>query len=598
MDLFSRGDAALALHWQTRTARVLLGGSRGTCVTSCQRWGEGDGLANCGRRRHGSLMLKPLSRWKVKGPVLTVVMDGVGIGQKDESDAVWLARTPTLDRLMAHSSIALRAHGQAVGLPSDKDMGNSEVGHNALGSGRIFDQGATRVQDAIRTGEIFEGRVWKEAIKRVLDANEALHFVGLLSDGNVHSHIDHLIAMLARAREDGVTRARVHVLLDGRDVAETSALEYVARLESVLETHRAAGADYCIASGGGRMTTTMDRYEADWSIVERGYHAHVHGVGRTFRSATEAVEAFRREEPGIIDQYLPEFVIADGEGPVGKMRDGASVIFFNFRGDRAIEFTRAMTESDFGAFERGDAPNVFYAGMMQYDGDLQLPKQFLVSPPSIDETSGELLARAGVPQFACSETQKFGHVTYFWNGNRSGAFDESLERYVEVESDLVPFDERPWMKAAEITDITLAALAEGAERSLRINFANGDMVGHTGHRDATILAVETVDLQLARLWRAVQKLEGALLVTADHGNADQMYEFEKSGEVSLREDGSPKPKTSHSLNQVPFALWIPGQPIRLVGDGTSSIASVATTTLELLGFEAPSDYEPSLLPKD
>lgn len=534
----------------------------------------------------------------VEGPVLLVVMDGVGIGAGDEGDAVHLARTPTLHRLAeVAATTRLRAHGLAVGLPSDKDMGNSEVGHNALGAGRVFDQGAKRVQLAIESEELFRGDVWTSSVARVRESGQPLHFLGLLSDGNVHSHQDHLHAMLKRAHAEGVKKARVHVLLDGRDVPETSALEYVDALEALLKELNEAGADYRIASGGGRMTTTMDRYEADWSMVERGWNVHVHGRSKhAFRSAREAVEKLR-EETSAIDQFLPDFVIVDDKGePVGPIRDGAAVIFFNFRGDRAIEISRAFTEDAFDVFDRGARPNVLYAGMMQYDGDLHLPERYLVTPPLIDRTLGEHLARNGVSQFACSETQKYGHVTYFWNGNRSGQFDAKLEKYLEIPSDVLPFEQRPWMKAAEITDATIAAIQSGAHRHLRINYANGDMVGHTGHREAAIHAVQTVDLQLARLLPVIAKAKGALIVTADHGNADEMYEIdEKKGGFLRREDGTFRARTSHTLNPVPFHVWTPGRELRLADVTQPGLANVAATVLQLLGFAAPDAYEPSLL---
>tara|TARA_B100001750_G_scaffold194311_1_gene165662 strand:- start:177 stop:1832 length:1656 start_codon:yes stop_codon:yes gene_type:complete len=536
----------------------------------------------------------------VDGPVLLVVMDGVGIGRRDEGDAVWLARTPNLDALPTLEgtlSLPLRAHGKAVGLPSDDDMGNSEVGHNALGAGRVYDQGAKRVALAIEAGEIFEGEVWKESVARVKESGEPLHFIGLLSDGNVHSHQDHLHAMLRRAAEEGVERVRVHVLLDGRDVGETSALEYVEPLEALLEDLSQDGRDYRVASGGGRMTTTMDRYEADWAMVERGWNAHVKGEAeRRFASASEAVETFRAEDPKATDQFLPAFVIeADGE-PVGPIRDGAAVIFFNFRGDRAIEISRAFTEEDLDAFDRGPLPDVLFAGMMQYDGDLHIPPRFLVEPPAIEKTLGEYLARSGVGQFACSETQKFGHVTYFWNGNKSGKFDEDSEVYVEIPSDNVPFEQRPWMKAAEIADATLKAIAGGEQKHLRINFANGDMVGHTGHLEAAIVSVEAVDLQLGRLMDAIQKAKGAILVTADHGNADQMYEVEKDGSAyKRRSDGSLDVRTSHSLNQVPCFIWAPGHVLKSAGVEDAGLSNVAATVLHLLGLRKPEHFEPSLL---
>ncbi len=532
----------------------------------------------------------------VPGPVLVVVMDGVGIGAGDEGDAVWLARTPTLDALRKKSAYqTLHAHGLSVGLPSDGDMGNSEVGHNALGAGRVFDQGAKRVNLAIESGEIFRGAAWRQCVAQVAQSGEPLHLMGLLSDGNVHSHIDHVFAMLRQAHADGVAAVRVHVLLDGRDVPETSALQYVDALELELRQLREAGRDYWVASGGGRMTTTMDRYEADWSMVERGWNAHVLGTARPFPDVRSAVETFREETPGIGDQFLPDFTIVDEDGTArGPIRDGAAVVFFNFRGDRAIEITRALSEPGFDRF--GPRPDVFFAGMMQYDGDLHLPEHFLVTPPDIDHTLGELLAADGVTQWACSETQKFGHVTYFWNGNRSGAFDEKLERYEEIGSENLPFEQRPWMRAAEITDATLAALKSGSFRHLRINYANGDMVGHTGHRDATVLAVETVDLQLARLLPVIERLQGAIVVTADHGNADEMYELDKkTGAFLHRTDGSLKARTSHTLNAVPCHVWAPGRTLEPAAENTLGLSSLAATVLQLLGRAAPSEYAPSLL---
>ncbi len=537
----------------------------------------------------------------VRGPVLIVVMDGVGCGASNEGDAVWLARTPTLDHLAGVSlTTRLRAHGTAVGLPSDDDMGNSEVGHNAFGAGRVFDQGAKRVQLAIDGGEMFEGDEWKRLVTRVHESGEPMHFIGLLSDGNVHSHIRHLFAMLRRCNDEGVARVRIHTLLDGRDVPETSALEYVDALEALLhELNEQGGRDYRIASGGGRMFMTMDRYGADWGMVERGWKHHVLGDGRGFRSTTEAVETLRAENPGMIDQDLLGFVIVGDDGqPVGPIRDGAAVVLFNFRGDRALELTRAFTEPELREFDRGPIPDVAFAGMMQYDGDLQLPKHYLVSPPSIDRTFGEYLARNAVSQFACSETQKFGHVTYFWNGNRSGMFDESYESYVEVPSDRVPFEQRPWMKAAEITDATIDALLRGDYRHARINYANGDMVGHTGNLDASIIAVEALDLSLGRLLPIIERLEGAVIVTADHGNCDEMFEVDKkSGGFQRDADGHLRNKTSHTLNMVPFYLYAPGCDAIALNESVANpgLANVAATTLELLGFQRPDGYEPSLL---
>jgi len=532
-----------------------------------------------------------------KGPVVLVVMDGIGIGKGDEADAVKIAMTPTLDNFAAPGVRAeLRAHGKSVGLPSDDDMGNSEVGHNALGAGKIYAQGALLVGRAIRSGALFEGGVWRQIVERG-NRGGAIHFLGLLSDGNVHSHLDHLEALLERAAAAGCRRLYVHALLDGRDVPPTSALEYVDRTERFLAHLRATpGIDARIVSGGGRMTITMDRYEADWAMVERGWRTHVLADARAFASAGAAIATYRDEQPGVIDQDLPPFVAL----PRAPIADGDAVVLFNFRGDRAIEISRAFDDDDFDKLDRVRRPEVLYAGMMEYDGDLHIPKHYLVSPPSIEHTMGEMLAEAHVPQLAISETQKYGHVTYFWNGNRSGMFDEGTETYIEIPSDKVPFDQRPWMKAAEITDRLIAELRTGRHRFARVNYANGDMVGHTGQLDATVIAVEAVDLQLDRLRRAVEELQGILVVTADHGNADEMFQRDKHGRVQRDpKTGRPVVKTSHTLNPVPFLIHDPARGDRYEIDPerarNAGIANVTATVLELLGYVPPADLEPSLL---
>ncbi len=533
-----------------------------------------------------------------KGPVVLVIMDGVGYGKYVEGDAVRQALTPNLDRLSAEwPSTKLKAHGTAVGLPDDSDMGNSEVGHNAIGCGRVFAQGAKLVGKSIAEGRIFSGETWKKLIANVTANQSTLHFLGLFSDGNVHSNVAHLRAMLEKAMEEGVTTARIHILLDGRDVGETSALEYVDPFEEFLSGLNAKGVDFRIASGGGRMQITMDRYGANWNMVEKGWHTHVLGEGRSFESAREAIETLRNETHAI-DQDLPPFVIQEKGKPVGTVEDGDSIIFFNFRGDRALEITAAFEEDEFDKFDRKRRPKVEYAGMMEYDGDLHVPKQYLVAPPSIDRTMGEYLTVSGIKQMAISETQKYGHVTYFFNGNRTGKFDEASEDYIEIPSDIVPFEQRPWMKAAEITDAVIKALEEGKYDFIRLNYPNGDMVGHTGIYPAVVCAMEALDLQLGRLEKAAKKAGATLILTADHGNSDDMYEHDKkSGEVVIKENGQPKAKTSHSLNPVPCII------VDFDGKGEYStqlkeglgISSLAATTIELLGLVAPGDYDSSVL---
>ena len=518
--------------------------------------------------------------------VVLVVMDGVGRSSDGIGDAVGEARTPTLDKLLKECPHTyLRAHGVAVGLPSDDDMGNSEVGHNALGCGQIYSQGAKLVNESIESGEIFRSKAWDE-LKEYCLKGGTMHFIGLLSDGNVHSNISHLLSMLTEAKKEGVRRARIHILLDGRDVPATSALTYVDMLEAKLAELNDAGFDGAIASGGGRMKITMDRYRANWDMVKRGWDTHVHGIGRQFPSAKEAIETYRKENEGIIDQDLPAFVIAKDSEPVGKIKDGDAVILFNFRGDRAIEISEAFDSENFDAFDRGVMPDVRFAGMLQYDGDLKLPKRFLVEPPCIKNTLGEFLVKHGVKQFAISETQKYGHVTYFWNGNRSEKFSETLETYEEIPSDRVSFDERPWMKSAEITDRVLEVIRSKEYGFVRLNYPNGDMVGHTGNMDATVIGVEAVDLALARILPAIDEAGAILVITADHGNADQMLEKNKKGALV--------PRTAHSLNPVPFIIY--NSDVKaLAPEGEIGLANVAATVAELLGLQPESCWKPSLI---
>lgn len=529
--------------------------------------------------------------------VFCIVMDGIGIGADNLSNAIKNSRTPTLDMLMKnYPMVKLKAHGTAVGLPSDDDMGNSEVGHNAIGAGQVFAQGAKLVSNSIESGKMFESKAWQE-IASVKDTGKTLHFIGLFSDGNVHSHIDHLKAMITRAKQEGISKVRVHTLIDGRDVGETSALDYVVPFEAFLSDLRCDTFDVKIASGGGRMAVTMDRYDANWKMVEDGWHTHVLGEGRQFESAQQAIETYRNEL-SCIDQDLPPFVIAENGQPVGKITDGDSVVFYNFRGDRAIEISRAFDEQNFTEFDRVVYPKVTFAGMLEYDGDKHIPSRYLVSPPEIKGTMGEYLANTGVTQYALSETQKFGHVTYFWNGNKSGKFDEKTETYEEIKSDVIPFEQRPWMKCAEITDRLIEVSNEGKFRFLRVNFPNGDMVGHTGNYLATVVSVEALDLCLARILEQVDKVGGVALITADHGNADEMYEIDKkTKEPKADKDGNFKSKTSHTLNPVPCIIYdnkLAGN-YKVVEKDTYGLSNIAATLVNLMGYEAPEIWDESII---
>lgn len=520
--------------------------------------------------------------------IVLVVMDGVGISEESYGNAVLNASTKNLDYLLDnYPHTLIHAHGTYVGLPSDEDMGNSEVGHNALGCGQIYAQGAKLVDESIQSLKIYESNTWKELISYCKDRG-VLHFIGLLSDGNVHSHIRHLFSLLERAKQDGMREVRLHILLDGRDVAKTSALEYVSALEEKLKELN--DSEFCakIASGGGRMNITMDRYEANWPMVEKGWDTHVLGIGRGFHNTVDAITTNRKENPGVIDQDLEPFVIVDeNDKPVGTINDNDSVVLFNFRGDRALEISRCFEEDNFDKFDRKRRPNVYYAGMLQYDADLKIPTKYLTEPPKITHTLTEELNKYQIREFAISETQKFGHVTYFWNGNRLEKFNEALETFVEIPSDISGFDEKPEMKSYEITNRLIDVIASNQYDFLRVNFPNGDMVGHTGNYEATIKAIEAVDENLGRIMEAVDKVDATLLVIADHGNAEEMFQL-KNREIKTS-------KTSHTLNPVPFIVYGKNISNIKIKEGDFGLANVASTITDLFGIEKNPYWEESII---
>ncbi|CAK7343440.1 unnamed protein product [Dovyalis caffra] len=533
--------------------------------------------------------------------IAVVVLDGWGEAKPDQYNCIHVANTPTMDSFKTTAPEKwrlIKAHGSAVGLPSEDDMGNSEVGHNALGAGRIFAQGAKLVDLALASGKIYDGEGFKY-IKECFD-NGTLHLIGLLSDGGVHSRLDQLQLLLKGASEQGAKRIRVHILTDGRDVLDGSSVGFVETLEKDLSNLREKGVDAQIASGGGRMYVTMDRYENDWNVVKRGWDAQVLGEAPyKFKSALEAVKKLRAE-PNANDQYLPPFVIVDESGnPVGQIKDGDAVVTFNFRADRMVMLAKALEYEDFDKFDRVRVPKIRYAGMLQYDGELKLPSHYLVSPPEIDRTSGEYLVHNGIRTFACSETVKFGHVTFFWNGNRSGYFNEELEEYVEIPSDSgISFNVQPKMKAIEIAEKARDAILSGKFDQVRVNLPNSDMVGHTGDIEATVVACKVADEAVKMIIDAVEQVGGIYLITADHGNAEDMVKRDKSGKPLLDKSGKLQILTSHTLQPVPIAIGGPGLKagVRFRNDvPTGGLANVAATVMNLHGFEAPSDYEPTLI---
>ncbi|KAL9362080.1 hypothetical protein Peur_044865 [Populus x canadensis] len=533
--------------------------------------------------------------------IAMVVLDGWGEAKPDQYNCIHVADTPTMDSFKTTAPEKwrlIKAHGTAVGLPSEDDMGNSEVGHNALGAGRIFAQGAKLVDLALASGKIYDGEGFNY-IKQSFD-NGTLHLIGLLSDGGVHSRLDQLQLLLKGAAERGAKRIRVHFLTDGRDVLDGSSVGFVETLEKDLSNLREKAVDAQIASGGGRMCVTMDRYENDWNVVKRGWDAQVLGEAPyKFRSAVEAVKKLRAE-PKANDQYLPPFVIVDESGnPVGPIKDGDAVVTFNFRADRMTMLAKALEYADFDKFDRVRFPKIHYAGMLQYDGELKLPSQYLVTPPEIERTSGEYLVHNGVRTFACSETVKFGHVTFFWNGNRSGYFNEEMEEYVEIPSDVgITFNVQPKMKALEIAEKAREAILSGKFDQVRVNLPNGDMVGHTGDIEATVVACKAADGAVQMIIDAIEQVGGIYVITADHGNAEDMVKRDKSGKPLLDKSGKLQILTSHTLEPVPIAIGGPGLKagVRFRNDvPTGGLANVAATVINLHGFEAPNDYEPTLI---
>ena len=520
-------------------------------------------------------------------PVLLVIMDGVGYREDSEGNAVLNANTPNLDNLWNTCPHRLiRAHGHYVGLPSDDDMGNSEVGHNALGCGQIYSQGAKLVNEAISNNTMYESETWKKLVEFCKD-NGTMHFIGLLSDGNVHSHINHLLSLLEHSKLEGIKKVRVHILLDGRDVPPTSALDYVKILESKMDSLNDDTFDSRIASGGGRMYITMDRYEADWPMVERGWHTHVLGDARHFKSATEAITTMRNENPGMDDQNLLNFVIVDeNDTPLGTINDNDSVIFYNFRGDRALEISESFDDEVFDKYDRIRYPKAMYAGMLQYDADKHIPKMFLTEPPKITNTLTEELNKYNIHEYAISETQKYGHVTYFWNGNKLGKFNEELEDYVEIPSSKLPFPEQPFMKAKEITDALVPAILSNKYQFLRVNYANGDMIGHTGIYEKAVIAIETVDRELGRLKEAIDQVNGIMIILADHGNSEIMYQ--------LKDIEKHIPHTSHTTSPVPFIIY--GENVT-IKEGDFGLSNVASTICDLLGVNPNPAWNESIINK-
>ncbi len=542
------------------------------------------------------LSLKNLqNNFSGRGPLIHVVLDGWGVGESNSTNAISLANIPMMSSLFKRSKYTeLWTHGLHVGLPNEKDLGGSEVGHMTMGAGMIKDQGPTMIQKLIKSGEFFDSPVLNQIIRNCISYDTPLHLLGLLSDGNIHSHVDHMEAIITHAFNIGLKRCYVHALLDGRDTKVQSALEFTEPFENlftVLKSQRPE-IDYAFASGGGREYITMDRDE-NWNKIELGWKAHVLAQSENrFPSIKAAIEHFRKNSPRMIDQDIPEFVIIRNGDSIGKIGDRHGLIFTNFRSDRAIEFSNAILDKEFLHFDRIHRPEVMFASMTQYDQDKGFPKNYLTGMPVVSNPFGKRILELGMKQFRLTETQKFPHVTFFFNGGYREPLDNSLENYHLIRSDKIDsFAEKPEMKSKEIGNKAVEFISSEDYQYGLINFANADMVGHTGNLQATILAVEAIDKALVKIVSAIDSVNGILVVTADHGNADQM--------LILNGDGTQEICTKHSLNPVPFLIYDPlynGEyKLKPFGDNfENNLSNVAATNFVLLGESIPDDLAPPL----
>lgn len=525
-----------------------------------------------------------MDRLQYDGPVVLAILDGVGLAADGPGNAVSRARTPFLGKIAKeYLHVALNASGEAVGLTSEQ-MGNSEVGHLTMGSGQILKHGIARINSAFDKGEIFNSEAWRMAVTKALNGG-TLHFAGIFSDGGVHSHMAHLEQMISRAYTEGVREMRVHAIFDGRDVEPFSAKIYIQRFENFTRQFR--DANIRIASGGGRMTCVADRYENDWEMVKKGFDMMVHGEAEFFfRTPEEALQILRRINPDVQDQYLQPFVIVDDmDKPVGLVKKGDALIYFDFRADRAIEIAQAFTYYDFPYFDRGDynPDDVYFVGMTEYNSDTHVPEHRLVQPGKVYETLNKFLEARGVSQLAVSETVKFGHVTYYFDGC---SYEKAHgETFVEIDSDTQPFETRPWMKSAEIADAVTENLPN--YKFIRLNFPGGDMVGHTADVEATMLAMEAIDLSLRRIATEVDKIGGVMVVVADHGNAEELLDV----------DGGKK--TAHTTNQVPCIIYDNtenAEKYDLNDVMDPGLANLAGTLATLLGYtDFPTSWGKSLI---
>ena len=497
-----------------------------------------------------------------KKPYALIIMDGYGINERHEGNAIYAAKTPNMDKYMAECPHTIvHASGMDVGLPEGQ-MGNSEVGHTNIGAGRIVYQELTRITKSIEDGDFFENPELLAAVENCKKNNSALHLLGLLSDGGVHSHNKHLCGLLELAKRNGIEKVYVHCFLDGRDVPPSSAADYA---EALVEKMRTLGV--------GKIASVMGRYYAmdrdnRWERVEKAYSAMVLGEGNTDTSAVTAIK--KSYNNGVTDEFVVPTVITDENGtPLGKISENDSVIFFNFRPDRAREITRTIVDEDFSGFERKYFATHFVC-MTQYDASM--PNVHVAfKPEKLEDTFGEYISKKGLRQLRIAETEKYAHVTFFFNGGVESVYDGE-DRALINSPKVATYDLQPEMSAYEVTDEVVKRIESGSYDVIVLNFANCDMVGHTGVFEAAVKAVETVDICLGRTVDAILKMGGVALITADHGNADQMIDYETKEAF-----------TAHTTNVVPLVL-VGKKDVNLK---PGRLADLAPTMLDLMGFDKP-----------
>jgi len=504
---------------------------------------------------------------KSVSPVVLVILDGWGYRETTEANAVAIAKTPVMDSLWeTYPKTLIRTSGKDVGLPAGQ-MGNSEVGHLNLGAGRIVPQELVRISDAVEDGSIFENPALVKVCQQVQGSKGKLHLIGLCSDGGVHSHLDHLLGLLDLAKLQGISDVCVHVITDGRDTQTTEGIGVVVKIQKHIEK-----------IGVGRIVTICGRYYAmdrdrRWERVKQAYDLLTQDGEGDGRSVVEVIKDFYAKD--LTDEFIPATRIAPGA-----VSPGDGVIFYNFRPDRARQLTYAFTQPEFDGFEREQITPLHFVTFTQYDAKLPLPVAF--EPQNLTKILGEVVADAGMLQFRTAETEKYPHVTYFFNGGGEKPFPGE-DRELLQSPQVATYDQAPAMSAEAVTDVACKAIAKGIYSLIVMNYANPDMVGHTGNIEAAVEAIETVDTCLGRLLASISKAGGTVLITADHGNAEVMRD----------EQGNPW--TAHTTNPVPFIL-VEGEGRKITGHGTAvklrddgRLADIAPTILEILQLPKPTE---------